>query len=72
MNSTRIEGACTCHAIITDECRKNRTDWGAFHEAVNRLKYQYEEFVNQCGADRGFKAHLVLTIERPAPKIVNN
>lgn len=68
MNTT-IPGIKAVHAIITPTCRMNRTDAGAFDEAVRRLRDEYIACLR--GAVTG-NFHLVLTVERregetPAP-----
>ena len=61
------------HAIITDECRKNRSDVGAIHEAVQRLVDEYMACVEHWPLGAGTKFHVKLEIERaraghsPAP-----
>lgn len=54
------------HAIITDECRTNRGDSGAFEEAVNRLRQEYHVAAKNWGTDKGVKLHVILAVERPA------
>lgn len=50
------------HAIITPTCRANRSDIGAFEEAVARLRRQYEQSVEGWGDKANY--HLKLEIER--------
>ena len=52
------------HAIITPECRVGRGADGAFHEAVHRLKLEYNECV-AADANSNVSYHLILTVERP-------
>ena len=55
------------HAIITDECRKNRTDVGAINEAVQRIVDEYMVCVEHWPLGNGTKFHVKLEIERPEP-----
>lgn len=50
------------HAIITPTCRVNRGNFGAFDEAVRRLRGEYEACLVYRGED-GAKYHLVLFVE---------
>jgi hypothetical protein len=66
MPTTSTPGMAAQHAIITPDCRENRTDDGAWDEAVARAKAAYDGIV------RGWRhaaeqptLHLVLTVERP-------
>lgn len=49
------------HAIISDECRRNRGDEGAIQEVFARLRKQY--FANLKNPP-GTRFHVVLTVER--------
>lgn len=64
----KIPGAAARHAIITDVCRSNRTDMGAFDEAVDRLRESYIQAVEGWRGHPGVQFHLVLTVERPQPQ----
>lgn len=60
-------GPITQHSIITPECRQNRTNHGAFEEAVARARSAYEQTVqNWYGMNRQPTMHLLLTVARPA------
>ena len=63
--SHRMPGTCANYCIITDDCRVNRTDEGAFEEAVKRLLGSYLQATRNFGRKRGARFHLALTIERP-------
>jgi len=63
--TTKIEGTCAAHSIITDECRRNRKDEGAWTEAVTRLRREYDRIAANWGTGMGVKIHLALTVERP-------
>lgn len=50
------------HAVITPTCRANKTDMGAFDEAVERLRRQYLQSVEGWGDAANY--HLKLELER--------
>lgn len=58
----RIPGIAAQHAVITPQCRSGKTAGGAFEEAVERLRQEYEACQNDANTDANF--HLVLTVER--------
>lgn len=62
---TTTPGVCAQHCIISDDCRRGRTDAGAFEEAVDRLRQVYDRVCGGWGTDSGLKLHLVLTVEKP-------
>lgn len=62
-----VPGSIAKHAIITDTCRANRTDAGAFDEAVARLREEYEACVEGWRGKPGVQFHVVLTLEKPEP-----
>lgn len=64
---TTIPGIKACHAVISDRCRTNRGDGGAFDEAVSRLRQEYERAVDGWKIGMGAAIHLVLAVQRPAP-----
>lgn len=55
------------HAIVTDECRLNRTDLGAVLEALERLKLEAMECIPHWPIGKGHKLHFKFEIE-PAPE----
>lgn len=59
----KAPGSIAKHVIITPVCRQNRTDEGAFDEAVARLKEEYFACL-PYHADRGSNFHLILSVER--------
>lgn len=61
-----IPGTPAKHAIITDTCRANRTDRGAFDEAIERLRQEYDACMKGHPNGLGTQFHLVLTVERAA------
>jgi hypothetical protein len=64
MSNSVIPGIKAKHAIITPVCRANRTNVGAFEEAVQRLRDEYAACLE---ANEQSNFHLVLTVERPQP-----
>lgn len=63
-----VPGAAASHSIITEGCRSNRGDVGAFEEAVERARKAYDEIVaGWRSAPLQPTVHLVLTVERPIP-----
>lgn len=60
-----VPGVSAKHAIITDICRENRSDAGAFEEAIARLRSEYEALCQGWPVNNGAKFHVVLTLERP-------
>ena len=67
MSASSIPGMKAEHAIITDACRENRGDEGAFDEAVRRLREQYIACVAGWKDRPGVKFHVALTVEPPKP-----
>ena len=62
-----MTGAAASHSLITEECRRNRTDEGAWDEAVARAKVAYDKIVaGWANAPQQPVIHLVLSVERPA------
>lgn len=61
-----IPGTTARHAIITDTCRANHTDMGAFEEAVRRLREEYEACLRGWPVGKGVKFHVALLVERPS------
>ena len=62
--TTTVPGMKAKHAIITPECRAGRGAHSAFHEAVHRLKLEYNECV-AIDANLNVSYHMILTVERP-------
>ena len=50
---SQIPGIAARHAVVTPTCRANRTDIGAFDEAVSRLRADYERILAKRGEDGG-------------------
>lgn len=65
MPKTIIKGVKAQHCEITDQCRMNRTDMGAFDEAASRLRKIYDEMAAAWDIGQGAKFHLVLVVQRP-------
>ena len=59
----KVPGVQVAHAIITFECRNNRGDFGAFDEAVNRLRAQYDQLASLRGDEVDLHFHLILSLE---------
>lgn len=68
--SGEIPGQVAKHAIVTDECRANRSDLGAFDEASARLREEYTACLVGWAGVEGVRFHVVLTVERPSRKPV--
>jgi hypothetical protein len=62
---TEMPGSPVAHAIITEECRRNRTDEGAWDEAVARAKAEFDAIVEGWRGRPQPTLHLVLMMERP-------
>lgn len=64
---TKIPGIKAQHAIITDNCRNIHGTDGAFVEAIERLKKNYDNCVEGWDEQKvkGVNYHLVLVIQRP-------
>jgi len=61
----RVPGIMAQHCIVSDTCRTNRTDGGAFNEAMERLRQAYRDCCKGWPIGKEAKLHLVLTVERP-------
>lgn len=59
---SKIPGITAAQAAITDVCRANRGDDGAFDEAVSRLRQQYDDIVGHRRDESGVEYHLVLSV----------
>lgn len=59
----KVPGAQVAHAVITFECRNNRGDFGAFDEAVKRLRTQYDQLVALRGDEIDVHFHMILSVE---------
>ncbi len=57
-----VPGMNAKHAIITPACRANKTNMGAFDEAVERLRKEYVNCLLGRGED-GAQYHVVLSVE---------
>ena len=65
MGETTTPGMMAHHSFITDECRANRGDMGAFEEAVRRMRAEYEAICPVWSKEPGTRFHVVLTVEPP-------
>lgn len=61
----KIPGITASHQTITDVCRENRGDDGAFEEAMRRILLQYEACIEGWKGTSGVQFHLVLSVEKP-------
>ncbi len=61
---SNIPGMNAVHAIVTPACRENKTNMGAFDEAVERLRSMYLSCLEGRGED-GSNYHVVLSVEPP-------
>ncbi len=59
-----IPGAAK-HAIITDECRRNKGDERVMEEALQRLRDEWPNVANGWPVGAGGRFHVVLIVERP-------
>jgi hypothetical protein len=65
----KVEGIKAVHAIITDECRKNKGEFDAIVEATNRITTEYVDFlVKTHPIGKGVKFHVVLSVEEGRPQ----
>ena len=63
--STHVPGLCAVHAVVTDDCRRNRGDEGAADEALARADRALRSALRGWDRDRGATFHVVVTVERP-------
>lgn len=62
----RMKGSQVTAAFITPECRTNRGDDGAWNEAVDRLRKEYDSVCQGWGGnEKQPTLNLILTMERP-------
>ena len=61
--TSTIPGIKAKHAIISDECRINKSDGGAFEEAVAHLREEYKNLLHHWPTGKRAKFHVVLTVE---------
>lgn len=59
-----IPGAAK-HAIITDECRRNKGDDAVIEEALQRLRDEWPKVAKGWPVGSGGRFHVVLIVERP-------
>ena len=62
---TKVAGIKAHHSFITDTCRRNRSDVGAFNEVVRRLREQFDILAGKWPIGSDVKFHFVLTLDRP-------
>jgi len=60
----RVPGIMALHAIITKQCRLNRTDEGAVDEALARIKSEYVKLMESWPVEgKPVQFHVALTVE---------
>lgn len=64
----KVPGMQAMHVVITPTCRKNRTEDGAFDEAVRRLAEQYREICEKRSDIDECDFHMLLSLETPRHK----
>lgn len=64
----KYNGIQAGHCIITPNCRDNRTQSGAWEEACQRLKLEYDKICEQRGDINQCDFHLALILETPRHK----
>ena len=61
-----ISGAPAKHAIITDECRRNKGDTAVIEEALQRLRDEWAHIAKGWPIGAGGRFHVVMAVEQPA------
>jgi hypothetical protein len=51
------------HVIISDECRRSRTDEGALEEALKEIKEEYNSLCEVHFVGNGVRFHVTLDVE---------
>ena len=64
MKETKVPGVKGHHSIISDDCRMNNFDDGAFKIAVERMKTVYKRTCELTPIGTGMNIHIIMTIER--------
>lgn len=62
---SHLPGLKALHAIISDDCRRNRGDEGAIDEALRRVREEYLACVRSWHPHKGVKFNVLLTVEAP-------
>jgi len=58
-------GETAMHLVVSDACRRGRTDNGAITEAFGRIRQEYGVLCNNWPIGKDAKIHLYVTLERP-------
>ena len=64
MKQSTIPGLKGHHSIISDDCRMEHFDGGAFKIAIERMKTVYMKTCENAPIGTGMKIHIVMTVER--------
>jgi len=64
MKETKLPGIKGHHSIISDDCRMEHFDGGAFKIAVERMRTVYNRTCENTPIGTGMKIHIAMTIER--------
>ncbi len=71
MSTTKIDGMCALHTVITPNCVRihGNNGLGAFDEAVRRLREEYKRCLEGWQSQGKIPTfHVVLTVEHPVGK----
>jgi hypothetical protein len=60
-----IPGAAK-HAIITDDCRRNKGDDVVMEEALQRIRAEWPNVAKGWPIGKGGRFHVALIVERPS------
>ncbi len=61
---SKVPGLNALHAVVTDTCRRNRTDVGAIDEALARIRKMAIECLEANRPGVGTDFHFVFTVDR--------
>jgi len=59
----KLPGIAALHCVITDQCRENRTDYGALEEVIHRLRREYSSILENRKNEKGVNYRVVLLVE---------
>jgi hypothetical protein len=63
--SFEVTGINAVHAVITDDCRRNKGTENAFREAVERIMSEAHKLNDWHSVGSGVKFHVILAVEMP-------